>query len=324
MSWLCAGLLVWLQTPQEQYFVDRVAVKVNDKIITQRELLLVYELKKRKLLESQTSGNLDEQFRALWQQTVDEAVEQLLLYEKAVELGVAISDDALESRMQSIKESNGFSDEEFEQILKAQTGMSIDEYVASQRREESAQRVIHSQVLSQIEIEEAEISKYYDEHQDTYMEPATYRIAEIVFLKREEPALAKFRALACQESLNNGTPFAQAAKTYSDSVSKENGGDLGDVEFGDLNPVIEKAAEQLEINGVSDILESGSAYFIIKVLNKKPAKPVPIDQVKDDIRMRLRQPRLEAKLMAFLEELKESFIVETLVEEPPKIPDFLQ
>ncbi len=316
-------LLILLSFPQEETkeprMVDRVALKVNDKIITERELMLVYVQRRAAALENYSGPDIPAKLETLWEDVVKQAKEQLMLYEKAVELGLSISQDAMDSRMQSIKESNGMSDDEFEKVLMEQTGMTLGEYIDSERRNESAQRVVQSQVVNMIDIDDSEIAKYYTEHQKDFMEPAKYRIAEIVFLKNENPAAARIKALACLDSVKSGSPFADAALQYSDSASRDDGGDLGEVQYGDLHYVIEDAAKTLSVNDVSELLETDTAYFIIKILNKRDAKPIPIDDVEDQIQAKLREPRLESRLDKFIKGLEADYLVERVVTKPAQL-----
>ncbi|MCB1050562.1 MAG: peptidyl-prolyl cis-trans isomerase [Acidobacteria bacterium] len=309
--------LFWQDTNlSDPVMVDRVALKVNDKIITERELLHTYSQRKKELVSNYQGEDIQAALEDAWKQTMDDAVDQLLLFEKAVEIGVAISEDALESRLQSVKEANGFSDEEFEKILREQTNMSIDEYLDYSRRDESAKRVIQSQVLSKIDIEDSEIAKYYEENQSEFMEPATYRISEIVAIKGENPSVAKFKIASSLEQIRNGAEFADVASTQSDSNSREYGGDLGTVLYGDLNQDIESAVKALSVGQVSEIIETDTAFFIIKVTAKTQAKPKGIDEVKEEIRYRLQEPRLQTKLEAFLKDLRASYLVDRMITKP--------
>ena len=309
--------LLWQEKPEiNAEMVDRIALKVNDKIITERELLLTYLPQKSELIRTYSGDNLEAALEELWEQIVQTATDQLLLFEKSVESGVAITEDALESRLQSVKESNGFSDEEFRQAIKEQTGMAYEEYLDYSRRDESAKRVVQSQVMYQIKVEDSEIAKYYDEHQTEFMDPATYRIAEIVILKKEGDATSRFKASTCQESLKNGQAFEDVAQQYSDSNSKENGGDLGVVHYGDFNATIESAVKALQVGDTSDILETESAFFIIKVLEKTEATPQDIDEVEDEIRYRIQEPQLDTKLDEFLEELRAYYLVTRSIQKP--------
>jgi len=296
--------------------IDRVALKVNDKIITERELLTTYRQRKRTLVQEKGQELNEAALEALWTEVVDEATDQLLLFEKAFESGAAISEDALESRLQSLKEANGFNEEEFARALMEQTGMTPQEYVDFSRRDESARRVIYSQVLSRIEIEDSEIAKYYETHVESFQVPARYRLSEVVALKGENPAQARFKISSCQNQLENGATFEEVAASQSDAGSREFEGDLGEMEYGDLHAVIEAAVKELSPGSVSQILETESAYFLIKVTEKIPARRKKIDEVKEEIRMVLQEPRLQSKLDEFLAELRKTYLVDRLISKP--------
>lgn len=296
-------------------FVDRIAIKVNDKIITERELVFAYKQRRRAIMANFSGAELDEKLKKAWNATVKELEENLLLFEKAVELGIAPSEDDVRSRMMGIKESNGMSDEEFEEALRAQTGMNLDEYVSSNRLEQSVQYVVQSQIISKIRVDESEIAKYYTENIDQYMNPETYQIAEIVFLKSSPNVQA--RVAECHEFLKSGGDFAEAAKKYSDSASKENGGDLGMVNYGDFNEAIEDRVRKMEKGQVSDSFETSTAIFIIKILEKTPKTPKAREEVREQILETLRYPRMEKEMVSFIEDLKGRYLLQTYLKEAP-------
>jgi parvulin-like peptidyl-prolyl isomerase len=211
---------------------------------------------------------------------------------------------------------------EFEKEVAKQTGMSLEALIDKRMREDSARAVIQTQVLNRINFEDNEIAKYYAEHSEDYMVPATYRIAEIVVRKDAgTPAQVREKIATCRRELEAGKDFAEVAATYSDSYSKENGGDLGLVEYGDLLDVIEAEVRTSEVGQISKTLETETSSFIIKVLEKNDAKPKPLEEVREDILAAMREPRMEAALKDFLESLRAEFVVETYVK---VLPAYLQ
>ena len=318
MSLLFFLSIILFQGEDKTVFLDRVAIKVNDKMMTERELIQAYRDRRRSALERYTGAELDKALKSAWQDTVKEAEETLLLYEKAVELGIAFSLEDARSRLMALKDSNGMSDQEFEEAILEQTGMTLLEFVDFRQRADSAEAAVQHQVFSKIKIEDSEIAKYYDEHQQEFMNPETYRIAEIVFLKEDQNTTAlKFKAQACLDFLNEGGDFAEAAALYSDSTSKENGGDLGDVKFGDLNKTIEDQVKNLELNQASELLETQFAFFIIKLINRTPSTPKPLDEVRPAIINSLRAPRMETRIKTFMEELRSQYLLQVYTKEKP-------
>ncbi len=310
-------LLLMFQNNDKTVFVDRVAIKVNDKIITEREVVHSYKQSRIDIMQQYTGAELDEKLKKAWAETIEFLEERLLLYEKAVELGIAVSEDDARSRLIAVQESNGLSDEEFEQVLKDQTGMTLAEYVDFQKREQSADMVIRSQVLSRIKIEDSEIAKFYDEHIADFQNPATYRIAELVFLKGESSDQALAKAREALEFLNFNDDFGAAAKRFSDSTSRDNGGDLGLVQYGDFNQAIEDRVKAMEVGQISEPFETSSAWFVIKLLERNLATPKKVEEVREEILQQLRVPRMETEMATFLDELKGKYLLHTYLKEPP-------
>jgi len=318
MTWLLL-LSLMFQDRTTEIFVDRIAVKVNDKIITEQEVAALYREIRKEALAKESGAELDTKLNDAWKEAVTSAEETLLLYEKAVEVGVAYSREDTMSMLKSMQESNGLSDDEFEKEVLKQTGVPYEAFIDKRMREDSARAAIQSQVMSKINFEDNEIAKYYDEHKNDYMVAATYRLAEIVFRKDAgTPAEVQEKMRACRAALTSGTEFAEAAKTYSDSFSKENGGDLGTVEYGDLLGAIEEVVKKLEAGQISENLETDASYFIIKILEKTPATPKPLGDVREAIVQNMRAPRMEKVLDEFIKELRADFVVETYVKELPK------
>jgi len=312
---LAAALIMQEAQP---VFVDRVAIKVNDKMITERELALEYRMRRQEILANFQGAELDRRLRDAWKATVAEAEQTLLLFEHAAEAGYAFTEDDARSRLSAIREANGWNDEELEQAIQAQTGMTLSEFVDYRRRNDSAQGVINREIYSRILIDDSEIAKYYDEHVDDFMQPETYRIAEIVFLKEgKTPAELQEQVSACRTFLDQGGDFAEAARQFSDSASKEQGGDLGVSQFGDLRPALEEEVRKLEIGARSEPLDTQFAVFIIKLLDRTPTKPKPLSEVRDTIVDRLRGPRIDSRLDDFLEDLKAKFLLQTFVKDMP-------
>lgn len=300
-------------------FIDRVAIQVNDKIITERELLFTYKQARTEAINKYTGAELDSKLKEAWEQTVKDSEETLLMYEKAVEMGYAFSRDDILSELMSLKESKGLSDKEFEEAISAQTGMTLEELVSLRQRENSAQMVFQSMVLQRINIEDNEIAAYYNQHKNDFMTDATYRIAEIVILKAE--GTSRDKAEECIKAIEAGSDFGEVAKTYSDSLSKENGGDLGLVKFGDLLGLIEDQVKNLSVGEHSPILENDAAWFIIKLLELNESRPKTLETVRDEVINALRMPRTESRLDEFLKELRAEY---SLKVHTPEIPWYLE
>jgi foldase protein PrsA len=64
--------------------------------------------------------------------------------------------------------------------------------------------------------------------------------------------------------LDQGALFESLAKQNSLDPTASRGGDVGFVQKGSLVDVLDRAAFQLDVAEVSEIIEANEAYFIIK------------------------------------------------------------
>ena len=73
-----------------------------------------------------------------------------------------------------------------------------------------------------------------------------------------------------QNDLKNGKTWEQCAATsFKDSLLKSNGGDLGWIRMGDMDPAFEYAAFQLEDMHISSPVKTQYGYSIIQILEKE-------------------------------------------------------
>jgi parvulin-like peptidyl-prolyl isomerase len=101
----------------------------------------------------------------------------------------------------------------------------------------------------------------------------------------EELAKAKSKMEEIKKELDKGADFGELAKRFSDCPSAERGGDLG--YFPRKGAVVEPFAEtafKLKTGEISDPVKTEFGYHIIKVSDKKEAKAVNFEEVKEQVK----------------------------------------
>ncbi|MDY2947808.1 MAG: SurA N-terminal domain-containing protein [Mannheimia varigena] len=138
-------------------------------------------------------------------------------------------------------------------------------------------------VESKIDITDEQIQTYYDRNKGDYVTKGEAHLAHIQVSTEAE-------AQAVEQELKNGADFAVAAKAKSaDTLSANNGGDLGWAKAGTFPKAFEDAVANLEVGQVSNPVKVDNAYHIIKVLERKPEQAIELAQVKDKIAQTIRQ-----------------------------------
>ena len=92
------------------------------------------------------------------------------------------------------------------------------------------------------------------------------------------------------QNLDAGEKFEDLAKEYSSDGSAEQGGDLGWFGPGKMVPEFEEAAYALEVNEISEPVQSQFGFHIIKVTEKKEKEP--FEDVKEDMKKQVLTSRL--------------------------------
>jgi len=129
-----------------------------------------------------------------------------------------------------------------------------------------------------IEIGEDEIRYYYDSRLSEFEHPESVRARHILVDDEE-------KAKEVLEKAKGGKDFAELAKEYStDLTNKENGGDLGYFERGNMVPEFENAAFAMKAGEISDIVKTQFGYHIIKVEDKKEPYTEKFEDVKEKIK----------------------------------------
>ncbi len=133
---------------------------------------------------------------------------------------------------------------------------------------------MQAEVMNTADVTPADVLKFYNNIPKDSLPyfNAEVELAEIVIypqinMLEREKALDKIGKVKAE--LKAGEDFATLARKYSDDGSAREGGDLGWTTRGSFVPEFEAAAFQLEINEVSDIIETDFGYHLIQLLERR-------------------------------------------------------
>ncbi len=147
------------------------------------------------------------------------------------------------------------------------------------------------QFEEKVAVTDTEIQDYYGSHQTEFEQPERLHLQHILFTvpadaddaKRNE-IKAKAAAVLTPARTGGTQEFAELAKKNSeDQLSVENGGDLGTVARGALEPPLEEAAFKLGVGEVSDPVQGSRGIHLIRLVEKLPGGTQPLAEVRDQI-----------------------------------------
>ncbi|WP_053220445.1 peptidylprolyl isomerase [Virgibacillus senegalensis] len=223
------------------------------------------------------SGNVSkEEFYQELKDQNGETVLQQLVMKKVLEGNYEVDDDQVQEELDSLKEQYG---DQFDMVLQ-QSGFSDEDEFKEVLRLNMLQE---QAVTEDIEVSDEEIEQRY-ENMKTDLE------ARHILVGDEETANE------VKQKLDDGGDFAELAKEYStDPGSKENGGELGTFGVGDMVPEFEEAAYNLEVDEISEPVQTSNGWHIIQVTDRKDAEEEvePLEDIRDQIRRDIASTKVE-------------------------------
>jgi parvulin-like peptidyl-prolyl isomerase len=292
--------------------LERVVVRVNGDIVTQSEF------QARQVAAVQAARVPPERIEQFLRENnakiLQEAIDDLLLVQRADEVGVRLSPAYIKEVVEGIKKENNIaSDEDLNAQLRKE-GMSLDDLKRNIERSILTREVLRRELESKMAVTEADARADYERRKADYVHQPTIHLQEIVV-----PAAAGLSAAAeLAKRVRAGEDFAELAKQHSTGPTRQSGGDLGQVSRGDMAADIEKIAFALPAGGVSDpIPAAGGGYRILRVVEKTEGRTVPFAEVKDEIVRRLGIARIGEEKEAYLAGLRKGALVDLRVREVP-------
>lgn len=156
---------------------------------------------------------------------------------------------------------------------------------------------IESEMKKSANVTDADIEKYYNEHQDKYVSPERIKASHIL-LDNEDQAKDVLK------QIRGGAKFENLAKQSSKCPSAKRDGDLGWFGKGKMAPEFEKAAYALKKGEVSGVVKSSFGYHVIRLDDRKETKTRTLDQVKKSIERIIQRERRQKEVDELKERIK--------------------
>ncbi|MFH0764447.1 MAG: peptidylprolyl isomerase [Candidatus Omnitrophota bacterium] len=286
--------------------VDKIAIVVNDEIITEseitRSLQPVYEKYRVLYSHDKLFAKLEEAKQKIIQQFIDDR----LILSEAKKLNVEVDEQEVDKRIDDLIKRLG-SRAAFERTLSEQR-ITLRDLKTRYREQLMTRKLIDQEVGSRITITPIDITNYYNENTDEFSQPEEIKLKNILISVKNDADSKKAAKLArdISKRLKEGCDFAGLAKVYSAGPGASEGGDMGYVKKGDLMPEIEKAVFNLKTGETSDIIQTKLGYHIFMVEEKKPARTLTISEARRDIEEAIFREKINQKVRGWVEGLKKN------------------
>jgi parvulin-like peptidyl-prolyl isomerase len=295
--------------------IDEIICKANGDIITRND----YQ-RARKQIEDQmrqdglTGPRLEEALKQAEKNILRERIDQLLLISKAKEMSLNVDTD-VNKQLAEIQRNSKIADpEKFQQYVREQTGQSYEDYKGDLKNQLLTQRVVRQEVTGKIQFKREELTKYYEEHKGEFQRNERVFLREILVATEGKDVIglgaAEKKAKDVAARAKKGEKFDELAQANSDSASAPQGGEIGAYEKGQLRAEIEGAVWTQPRGYVTDPINTGNGFLILKVDEHQKAGLAEFEEVQNEITGKLFQPRMQPELRKFLTQLRENAFLE--------------
>ncbi|MFK7934725.1 MAG: peptidylprolyl isomerase [Saprospiraceae bacterium] len=263
------GLFAMVSNAQEKQIIDKVIGVVGD------ELVLLSDVEEQHALMAAQNPIMPEDSRC---RILDNLLSQNLLVNQAKLDSIVVSDeeveDQLNARIDRILTLMGNDMNQFEDYY-GQTVNEVKDQFRTDLNNQLLSERMRGEIMIGVTVTPKEVKNFFAEiPQDSlpYFN-SEVEIGEIVIfpeINSEERQKSIDQLTDIKQQIEAGGDFAELAGKYSDDPgSGRAGGELGWTKRGQFVPEFEAAAYNLDINEMSELVESDFGFHLIELLDRR-------------------------------------------------------
>jgi RNA polymerase sigma factor (sigma-70 family) len=277
---------------------NRIAATVNGRPIFESQVRENFDPMKP-LIRRQFAGQpsvIPQKLGELWTNSLDSLIDRTLVVMDFEKRGLHIPDTVLEDAMAEDK------------------GHEVD-------RERFRARMIFGMMRQNnigdlSEPTQEQIAQYYDAHQQEFLVEERANVS-VIDLKKSKHAdsdggeeTQRKEAAIIRAQLANGADFVSTVGAHNPKQSNITLRETCWYERSALRPELGNAAFSLQPGEVSDVVETSNDFFIIRLLEKRPAEQQPLEEVTENIQKNLLKQRREAAEKEWLDGLRSQAVIQ--------------
>ena len=246
--------------------IDKIAAVVNEGVVLKSQVDQQYEAVVARLKGQE--GQMPPA-QVIRQQVLERLVLQEIQAQRAERLGIAVSDEMLNSALRDVAQRNGIPFDQMPMAM-ARQGVDYAAYREDMRREIALSLLRQRDVLTRIYVSPRELEQALDRQASQADDNAEYDVSHILLSLPESATAEQMnqverRAQEIQQRAVAGEDFGQLAITYSQAQSALERGKLGWRRAAQLPQFISEEVVKLEPGQVSPPLRTPTGFHIVKL-----------------------------------------------------------
>lgn len=265
---LLSTLAAWTPYAARAQMLDRIVAVVNDDIVLQSELDNAIQIAQAQIHDRGLAPPPEDVLRS---QVLERMILTRVQTDHAKDAGIRVEDRELNEVVNNIAQQNHLSQTDFQKEL-AQEGIEFSAFRNQIREQIIIQRLRQKEVASRVVITDQDVDLYLASN--IANDNTEYRLSHILISipdgsgsdGREK---ARKRAADLLKRARGGEDFAQLAIANSDGQQALQGGDLDWRKGSNLPTLFAAIAPQMQIDQISDLIETPSGFNIIKLTGRR-------------------------------------------------------
>ncbi|MFH1360131.1 MAG: peptidyl-prolyl cis-trans isomerase [Candidatus Omnitrophota bacterium] len=301
---LCLTVFLFMASPSVFSLEDTIIAVVNGDVITLHDFRdYLSSLFIRLRAQGLSQAEIEERIVTYQNDGLNKLIEEKLLIDAANAKGMEIRDKAIEDKINEVK-SQYPSEKVFLDALTSE-GLTLGDVKEKIANDLKIKFIIEREVKSKIFVNPQDVTDHYEKNISLFQKPERIELDSIgIKLDIDNKGAAQKKAEEAHARLLAGEDFAQVAKEFSEIPN------IGVVARGQMLQNIEDIIYKLKPGDISPVIQTDSALLIVKVVRKFPQEVAPLEDVREKIYQAIFQDKYHQRLMAWLQELKQSAYID--------------
>lgn len=294
--------------------VDRIVAVVNDEIITLSELEHTFHPYQKRIDDTYRGTDKGKVIAEGRIMVLNRMIDNRLIEQWSKKAGIVIKEDEITGTIKELLRRRNMSMEQFTQTLERE-GSSLEFYRQDMKEQLMRMRLLRRELKTKIIVSDDEIGEHYVKNRDQYEGTEAVRIKQILILvPQNADRTAKARIVADAERIRqrliDGESFDLLAEKFSQGPASATGGDIGFLEKGTMLPEVDAVAFRLAKDEISEIIVSPVGLHIIKVMDRRGAGIKPIGIIREEIKAKLEEEKMEKSYEEWIADLRKRSHIE--------------
>lgn len=148
----------------------------------------------------------------------------------------------------------------------------------------------------------ADLRSYYEKHIERYTKPKRWKLRNIHVSSSSADPRRTIEKVAAE--LKAGSAFEELVATYSESATAAREGRMGFVTLDELVPEVATVVEDLEVGGVSDVIETKDGFTILECTHVLHAGATSLEAIEKRVEAAALRERYQSSLDAVHERIR--------------------